>query len=95
MDIRVAKLEAILPTLATKTDIAETRTAVAESKSDIVKWLAGLLFAATALILTVMTFVLGRALPVPRQPLPQQPIVIQFPAQTGSPTLPAPPPAKK
>ena len=51
MDIRVAKLEAILPTLATKTDIAETKTAVA--------------------------------------------IVIQLPAQTVSPTLPAPPPAKK
>ncbi len=79
IEARVAKLEAVLPTLATKADLADTKTLVIESKADVIKWLAGLLFAATALILSVMALLLNRATQAP--PAQPAPIVIQLPAQ--------------
>jgi hypothetical protein len=69
------KIETILPTLATKADVAD-------AKSNIVQWVAGIGFAIVAIIVSVMAFMLNRALP------PQsagagspQPIVINVPAQ--------------
>jgi hypothetical protein len=92
--VRVAKIEAVLPMMATKADISDTKAAIAESKSDVIKWLAGLIFAAVALILSVTAFMLNRALPVATQ-IPQQPIVIQIPSQVVPQNAPAKPAAKK
>ncbi len=72
-------MKAVLSTLATKADVADTKTLVVESKADVIKWLAELLFAATALILSVMAVLLNRATQAP--PPQAAPIVIQLPAQ--------------
>ena len=70
MDSRVAKIEAVLPMLASKGDVSEAKAAI-------IMWMAGLIFAAVALILTVLTVVLNRVVPPAAS---QQPIVIQLPA---------------
>jgi hypothetical protein len=68
-----AKIETILPTLATKADVAD-------AKSSIVQWVAGIGFAIVAIIVLVMAFMLNRALPQSATASPQ-PIVINVPAQ--------------
>src|SRR5438477_2545649 len=94
LPLRVAKIEAVLPMMATKADIGDTKAAIAESKSDVIKWLAGLIFAAVALILSVTAFMLNPALPVTTQ-IPQQPIVIQMPVQAAPSAVPSPKPGPK
>lgn len=71
-----------------ETSAMEMKKDIAESKSDIIKWLAGTVFAAAAIIISVMAFMLNRALPQPAQ---QQPIVIQVPSQATPAPLAAPP----
>lgn len=63
------RLETILPTLATKGDVAE-------AKASTVMWLAGVIAASTALIIAVLAFMLNRAVPVSAPTQPQTPIVI-------------------
>lgn len=76
MQERLARLETkfdtTLPQLATKADVSE-------SKSDIIKWLAGLLFAATAMTITVLVGAINSSKST-SQPLNLAPIVIQVPA---------------
>lgn len=90
MEARLTKLETrldtILPTLATKADISDTRVAIAESKSDIIKWLSGGVLATIAIIVSVMAFMLNRIVPPPSAPQ-QPPIVIQMPAVSGAATI--------
>ena len=67
---RLAKLEArldtILPTLATKSDVSE-------SKATIVMWVAGIAFASTALIVSVMAYMLNHPIAqAPQQPIQKQ-----------------------
>jgi len=91
MDIRLTKLETridtILPTLATKGDVSE-------AKADIIKWLAGAAFAITAIIVSVLAFMLNRAVP-PQSTTQSAPIVVypqQMPyVQQPSPTSSQPP----
>jgi hypothetical protein len=95
MEDRILKLEAIIPTLATKADVEK-------GFHDLVKWVVGTAFVGIGLALTIMTFVLNNA--VPKQPIapapaPQiiqapapQPIFIQFPTQPSAPTATSPPP---
>ena len=90
MDTRLTKLETrmdtILPTLATKGDVSE-------AKSDIIKWLAGVAFAITAIIVSVLAFMLNRA--VPQQSAVQPaPIVIYPQQQPGPPAAQARPATK-
>jgi hypothetical protein len=78
------KIETILPTLATKADVAD-------AKSNIVQWVAGIGFAIVAIIVSVMAFMLNRALP-PQSAAATPPIVINVPAQQSAPVAPAPKP---
>ena len=72
MEARLIKLETrietILPTLATKGDVSE-------AKADIIKWLAGIAFASVAVIISVLAFMLNRAVPI-QSPAQQVPIII-------------------
>ena len=70
------KLETILPTLATKADLAE-------GFADVVKWIIGAAIGLGVAGITVMTFVLNNA--VPKVPATvTQPIVIQLDGLTAS-----------
>jgi hypothetical protein len=87
---RLAKLEtridAVFPMLATKGDVSE-------AKSDIIKWLAGIAFAIVAIIISVLAFMLNRAVPLqpPTQPAP----IIIYPQQANPPALQSPPASKR
>ena len=86
---RLAKLEArldtMLPALATKGDVAE-------AKASIVMWLGAIVLASTAIVVSVFAFMLNRAVPV-QAPAQQAPIII-YP-QTNSPAPQFPPNSKR
>jgi hypothetical protein len=79
-------LDTLLPTLATKADVSD-------AKSGIVMWLSGVILAATAIIISVMTFMLNRAVPV--QAATQQSPIIVYPAPPVNPPAAQPPLAAK
>lgn len=83
MEARLAKLEATVPTLATKADVAELRSDFHKGVNDLIKWIVGTAFVAIAMFITLMTFVLNNASPKAQSvaPTPAAPIVIQLPAQ--------------
>lgn len=83
---RVAKLEAILPMLATKADVGELVAKIAESKFAIIAWLGAALIGVLAILLSAM---FNWSKPGASAPTPQ-PIVIQIPAPT-QPSAPAKP----
>lgn len=91
INMRLSKLETkvdvLIPTLATKADISDT-------KYDIVKWLSALMVALTALGITVITFMLNRALPI-QSDAQRQPIIIYPQQQITPPTPQSTPPAKR
>lgn len=81
----VVRLDAILPTLATKAELAELRSEVHNGFSDQTKWIVGTGFAGIAVFITVMTFVLNNAAPKPQtaaQAPQQAPIIINVPGAT-------------
>jgi hypothetical protein len=86
MEARLTKLETrldtILPTLATKGDVSE-------AKSHITMWLSGVILAATAIIITVLAFMLNRAVPI--QPSAQSAPIIIYPQQAPAPQQASPP----
>lgn len=71
------RLDTILPTLATKADIANTMTAILDAKTSIVMWMVLVTVSVAALTTGVMMFVINRALPVQPAPAPQVIIVPQ------------------
>lgn len=83
------KLETIIPTLATKTDVSEAKAAI-------VMWLAGVIAASTAIIIAVLAFMLNRAVPPP-QPAPSQSPIVIYPqaAPQSTPSAPQALPATK
>ncbi len=82
MEVRLAKLEAIISTLATKADVEK-------GFHEMVKWIVGTTFVGVALFITIMTFVLNNAVPkASTATTAPAPIVIQVP----SPPPPAQPP---
>jgi hypothetical protein len=83
LDKLETKMETILPTLATKGDVSE-------AKASIVMWAAGVAAASTAIIVSVLAFMLNRAVP-PQAPTQQAPIVV-YPQ---NPPAPQSPPATK
>lgn len=89
MDARIAKLEAAIPTLATKEGLADLRADFHKGVNDLIKWVVGTAFVGIALFITIMTFVLNNAVPkaVPAPAQAPAPIVIQVPAAPA----PAPP----
>lgn len=74
MEARVAKLEAIIHTLATKADVEK-------ASHDVTKWVVGTMVAGVGLFIVIMTFVLNNAVPkAPPAPVQQPaPIIIQVP----------------
>lgn len=93
MEARVAKLEAIIPTLATKADVADLRSDFHKSTNDLIKWIVGTAFVGIALFITIMAFVLNNAVPKASTAGPVQPapIVIQVPAPPPPAQLPIEP----
>ena len=83
METRLAKIEVIIPTLATKADVADVRTDIHKAESSHVKWSIGIGIAVVGLIITYLN--LSKA-PPSTAPQPQ-PIVIQLP----QPVVSAPP----
>lgn len=91
---RVAKLEAILPTLATKADVAEVRTDIHREFTTHTRWSIGI---AVAIVAALIAYLNVSKPPAAALASPQpQPIVIQLPPQPASvapsaPPLPQPP----
>ena len=73
------RLDTVLPTLATKADLAELRTEMHKGFSEIVKWVVGTGVASFAAFIVVITFVLNNAVPK-SAPAVSQPIIINVPA---------------
>lgn len=95
MEARLAKLEATIPTLATKEDLMKLRGETREGfesvrgemhkgTAEIIKWMVGLTLALGAAAVTIMTFVLNNAVPKIPAATPA-PIVIQVPAAPPAP----------
>lgn len=91
MDARLAKLEAIIPTLATKEDVvklrgetkegfADVRAEMHRNASDIIKWVVGTAGVIAVGAVTIMTFVLNNAAPKAPIAQAQPPIIINVPA---------------
>lgn len=76
------KLDTLLPLLATKGDVAE-------STAKLVMWIAGAVIGAVAIIVSVMAFMLNRAVPV-QSAQPNAPIVI-YPQSAPLPVIPPAP----
>ena len=79
-----ARFDAVLPTLATKTDIADVRTEIHKSTSEVVRWVVGTAIGGIAVFVTVMTFVLNNAVPKASAPAAQAPIIINVPAPAAA-----------
>lgn len=81
---RVAKLEAILPMLATKADVGDLVAKIAESKFAIIAWLGAALIGVLAILLSAM---FNWSKPG-ASTAATQPIVIQIPAPAPAPLKP-------
>lgn len=76
----IARIDAVLPNLATKAELAELRADVHKGFADQTKWIIGTGFAGIAVFITVMTFVLNNATPKQSAAVPPQaPIIINVP----------------
>ncbi len=87
METRIAKLEALVQGLASKSDLAEVRADFHKGVNDLIKWIVGTAFAGIVLLITIMTFVLNNAAPKAVAPSASSPapIVIQLPATPPAP----------
>lgn len=86
MENRLAKLEALVPTLATKADVEK-------ATHDLTKWVVGTMVGGVGIFIVLMTFVLNNA--IPKQQSAQAsptPIIIHVPTQTAPPATSAPQP---
>lgn len=100
MDSRLTALETrfdtVLPTLATKSDIAEVKAQIVGTESKTIRWVAGIGVATVTALISILSFMFARleVKPAPAVP-PQAPIIIQLPAQStlppAAPTSPAQP----
>lgn len=91
MENRLTKLETqfetVIPTLSTKSDMADMRAEMHKGFSDMVKWIVGTAIVMAGAGITIMTFVLNNATPkTPAPPASQPvPIVITIPAPQQAP----------
>lgn len=91
MDARVAKLEALIPMLATKADVAELRVDIEKGQKENRSWMLATVLALFAGIIGAGGLVVS-ATKSPAAPAPQPaPIIIQVP---GPPPAAAPAPIK-
>ena len=75
----IARIDATLPNLATKAELAELRADVSKGFADQTKWIIGTGVAGIAIIVSVMTFALNNAASKAAAPAQQAPIVITIP----------------
>ena len=93
------RLDVILPTLATKADIAEVKAAIAEAKSSLLVWGITTAVAVVAILVSVMLFLAQQLQLTPSdsdsesQHIVSQLPTVSAPTLTSSPT--APPEVKK
>lgn len=81
LDSRVARLEAVIPNLATKADLSD-------AKVDIIKWSAGMAISSAAIVVATLGLIISRTYPAPaapQQPLAAPIIVLPQPAPTAAP----------
>lgn len=93
------RLDTVLPTLATKTDLADFRAEMHKGFSEMLRWIVGTAIAGIAIMLSILTFYNNTANRLQGNTV--QPIVIQLDGvgaaggMTGArPTAPQAPPAK-
>lgn len=75
----IARIDATLPNLATKAELAELRADVSKGFADQTKWIIGTGVAGIAIIISVMTFALNNAASKSAAPPQQAPVVITIP----------------
>ncbi|OZI79886.1 hypothetical protein CAL24_08210 [Bordetella genomosp. 2] len=80
------RLDTVLPTLATKSDISDT-------KGEMIKWVAGIGIASVTVMITVMGFLFSR-IDSPKSGATPTPIIIQVPQAAHVPAPSEPPPAQ-
>lgn len=78
-----SRLDTVLPTLATKADVAGLRSEISGGNSDMIKWIVGTAVGGIAVFVTVMTFVLNNAVPKVANQAPQQPVIINVQPATA------------
>lgn len=91
------RLDTILPTLASKADVAELRADVAKGQSDthkgfsdMVKWMVGVAFTGIAVVISAVTFLFAQAKPQQQAAQATPPIIINVPqAPAAAPAQPA------
>lgn len=96
MEKRVADLEALVPTLATKLDLADLRAEMHKGFNEQIKWIVGTGLAGIVFFTTIMTFVLNNAVPKAQPAVTPAPVTIQAPQAPPAPVpiiiqMPAPP----
>lgn len=82
----IARIDATLPNLATKAELAELRADINKGFADQTKWIIGTGVAGIAIIISVMTFALNNAASKAAAPTQQAPIVITIP-QAATPAV--------
>ena len=87
VDVRLARIEAVLPTFATKVDLQEIKADLQATKADLIKWVVGTAIGLGAVAITVMTFVLNNA--TPHTATPAAPLITQMPMAPATPAPPA------
>lgn len=94
MDVRLSKLETrldtVLPTLATKSDIHGLNSDIHREFTAQTRWTFTTVLAIVAVAVAVLVFAINRIAPPPSQPTPQQPTVIVVPSGQV-PSIPPPP----
>jgi hypothetical protein len=73
------RLDVILPTLATKADIAELKASIAESKSSLLIWGITTAVAVVAILVSLMLFLAQQLQATPSDDSAPQPTVSQLP----------------
>jgi hypothetical protein len=85
------RLEVILPTLATKADIAEVKAAIAESKSSLLVWGITTAVAVVAILVSVMFFLAEQLQLTSSDESASQPVsqlrTVSAPTSTSAPTI--------
>jgi hypothetical protein len=96
MNERISALEAkwgaVIPTLATKSDIEGTKASIAEMRAEVAKgfadqtkWIVGTGIVGMVAFVTIMTFVLNNATPKAPAAAAQPPIIINVPGAAAAP----------
>jgi hypothetical protein len=84
------RLDVLLPTLATKADIAELKATIAEAKSSLLVWGITTAVAVVAILVALMLFLAYELQETPSDNSSLQPMVIHLPTSSVQTSPPAP-----